>query len=405
MAVNRRRNAQSHTLSRAGRLIRQPGGYQSFVPAPLPPDPPLQLDGELLSLLSDANLAVGRLDGIAENVPDPDLFVAMYVNREAVLSSQIEGTQSTLEDLLAVDLGSQAHEIPEDVDEVVNYVRAMNFGLGRLTTLPLSLRLIREIHAQLLQGARGAHHTPGEFRTTQNWIGAPGAAITSAMFVPPTAADMHKALHDFELFLHEESTYPLLVEVGLAHAQFETIHPFLDGNGRVGRLLITFLLVHGDVLHRPLLYLSYYFKLHRAEYYDRLTAIRVAGDWEGWLRFFLRGVAETAAEAKHTAQKIFDLRERHRELVLAHNLSPNGLNLLALLFRRPLVNVNLVATTLEISYQTANVLVGRFEDLDLLQETTGGRRGRVFRYGPYMSLFVDPDPTPLSGGELQATAP
>jgi Fic family protein len=375
------------------------------VPAQLPPDPALRLDGELLSLLSDANLAVGRLDGIAENVPYPDLFVAMYVNREAVLSSQIEGTQSTLEDLLAVDLGSQTHEIPEDVDEVVNYVHAMNFGLDRLTTLPLSLRLIREIHAQLLQGPRGARHTPGEFRTTQNWIGAPGAAITSATFVPPTASDMRKALHDFERFLHADPVYPLLVEVGLAHAQFETIHPFLDGNGRVGRLLITFLLVHGDVLHRPLLYLSYYFKLHRAEYYDRLMAIRIAGDWEGWLMFFLRGVAETATEAKQTAQKIFDLRERHRQLVLTHNLAPNGLNLLALLFRQPLINVNLVATKLDVSYQTANVLVGRFEDLDLLQETTGGRRGRVFRYGPYMSLFADPDPASSPSHELQATTP
>jgi len=403
MTARRGRNNPSHPSGRAGRLAQQ-AGYRSFVPAPLPPDPPLQLDGELLSLLSDASLAVGRLDGIAENVPDPDLFVAMYVNREAVLSSQIEGTQSTLEDLLAVDLGSRAHEIPEDVDEVVNYVSAMNFGLKRLTTLPLSLRLIREIHAHLLQGTRGDRHTPGEFRTTQNWIGAPGAAIASATFVPPTVADMREALHDFELFMHDDPVYPLLVEVGLVHAQFETIHPFLDGNGRVGRLLITFLLVHGDALHRPLLYLSYYFKLHRAEYYDRLTAIRIAGDWEGWLKFFLRGVAVTATEAKQTAQKIFDLRERHRELVLAHSLTPNGLNLLSLLFRRPLVNVNLVASSLEISYQKANTLVGRFADLGLLQETTGGRRSRVFRYGPYMSLFIDPDPVPLDD-ELQVTTP
>ena len=382
----------SSVPSRAGRFARQ-YGYEAFLPAALPPDPPLRLDDELLRLISDASLAVGRLDGIAENVPDPDLFVAMYVNREAVLSSQIEGTQSTLEDLLAVDLDAQARGAG-DVEEIVNYVRAMNFGLDRLKTLPLSLRLVREIHAQLLQGTRGARHTPGEFRATQNWIGASGAAIAKATFIPPAVPDMHDALRDLERYLHADSIYPPLVEVGLVHAQFETIHPFLDGNGRVGRLLITFLLVHGEVLRLPLLYLSYYFKLHRAEYYDRLMAIRVSGDWEGWLKFFLRGVAETADEARRTAQRILDLRERHRELVLRHSLAPNGLNLLSLLFRSPLVNVRLVARSLDVSYQTANVLVGRFEDLDLLRETTGGRRGRIFRYDPYMSLFVDPDPQP-----------
>ncbi len=203
MVASGKRDNPTRDSVRAGRFVKQ-SGHHSFLPAPLPPDPALRLDGELLSLLSDANLAVGRLDGIAENVPDPDLFVAMYVNREAVLSSQIEGTQSTLEDLLAVDLGSQAHGIPEDVDEVVNYVHAMNFGLDRLTTLPLSLRLIREIHGQLLQGTRGSHHAPGEFRTTQNWIGAPGALITQRDIRTADGADMHEALSDFELFLHDD---------------------------------------------------------------------------------------------------------------------------------------------------------------------------------------------------------
>jgi Fic family protein len=195
------------------------------------------------------------------------------------------------------------------------------------------------------------------------------------------------------LFLNAPSARPLLLEVGLAHAQFETIHPFLDGNGRVGRLLITFLLVHENALHRPLLYLSYYFKLHRAEYYDRLMAIRLNGDWEGWLKFFLRGVAQTASEASSTAQEIFDLRELHRRLVIDRKLTSNGLDLLALLYRRPLVTVRLVANELNISYQTANVLVGRFENLGLLQETTGAKRGRVFRYGPYLRLFADPMPS------------
>jgi len=378
-------------------------GYRAFAPKPLPPEPPIYIDGELLHLLSRADMAVGRLDGIAQNVPDPDLFVAMYVNREAVLSSQIEGTQSTLEDLLAVGLDADGRHVPADVDEVVNYVAAMNHGLERLDTLPVSLRLIKEIHERLLRGVRGDHRTPGEFRRTQNWIGPPGAPITAATFVPPSIPDMTEALRDFELFLNTQPVFPVLIEVGLVHAQFETIHPFLDGNGRVGRLLITFLLVHRLALHRPLLYLSYYFKLHRAEYYDRLMAIRVDGDWEGWLKFFLRGVVDTAVEARSTAQKIFDLRERHRQLVLDKKLASNGLSLLSLLYRRPLINVSLVADDLEVSYQTANTLVRRFEEMGLLQETTGAKRGRVFRYSPYLELFADPTELPSEVGAAIAT--
>jgi Fic family protein len=382
---------------RAGHYVAQTG-YGAFAPKPLPPEPPIHIDGELLHLLSRADMAVGRLDGIAQNVPDPDLFVAMYVNREAVLSSQIEGTQSTLEDLLAVGLDADARHISADVDEVVNYVAAMNHGLDRLGTLPVSLRLIKEIHERLLQGARGAHRNPGEFRRTQNWIGPQGASMAAATFVPPSVPDMNEALRDFEMFLNAPPAYPLLIEIGLVHAQFETIHPFLDGNGRVGRLLITFLLVHHQALHRPLLYLSYYFKLHRTEYYDRLMAIRVGGDWEGWLKFFLRGIAETAVKARSTAQKIFDLREQHRRLVLDRKRASNGLDLLALLYRRPLVNVGLIANELQVSYQTANTLVHRFEEMELLQETTGAKRGRVFRYSPYLELFVDPVGVPSGVG-------
>jgi Fic family protein len=404
-------SAQTRNANRAGRVVRQPSGYVAFVPAPLPPDPPLEIDEQMLTLVADATLALGRLDGIAENVPDPDFFVAMYVNREAVLSSQIEGTQSTLDDLLAVDIAPGTRGLPDDVEEVVNYVNAMNYGLSRLATLPLSLRLIREIHAELLKGGRGAHRTPGEFRKTQNWIGPEGAPLSQATFVPPPVPAMHEALDNFERFLHSDRRAPLLMDAGLAHAQFETIHPFLDGNGRVGRLLITFLLVHGGALQRPLLYLSYYFKLRRAEYYDRLMAVRLDGDWEGWLRFFLRGVSETATEARVTAQQIFDLREEHRQLVLDQSIAPNGLNLLALLFRRPLINVALVARELDVSFQTANVLVGRFDELDLLQEITGARRGRIFRYEPYVRLFREPEPTQdqivepettEAGGESQA---
>jgi Fic family protein len=373
---------------RAGTFVAQPSGYRAFLPAPLPPDPPIALEGELLSLLSTADIALGRLDGVVKVIPDPEFFIAMYVRREAVLSSQIEGTESTLEDLLEVELKPDAQD-RGDVGEIVNYVAAMNHGLAQLHELPLSLRLIGEIHAELLRGGRGERATPGEFRRTQNWIGPKGASLKQATFVPPPVAEMKEALYALEQFLYTEPAPPLLVLAGLAHAQFETIHPYLDGNGRVGRLLITFLLVHGGALRAPLLYLSYYLKLHRAEYYDRLMAIRTNGDWEGWLRFFLRGVAETAREAADTAERIFELRENHRTLVLAET-GTNGLKLLSLLFQRPLVNVNLATNELGVTFPTANRLVARFEELGLLSEMTGQRRSRIFRYEPYLRLFDEP---------------
>ncbi len=371
--------------NRAGTFVTQPGGYRAFYPAALPPEPPLATDSEIVPLLSDAAIALGRLDGVVRVIPDPDFFVSMYVRREAVLSSQIEGTQSTLEDLLEAELEPQRDPLG-DVGDIVNYVGAMNWGLERLDDLPLSLRLIREIHGELLKNGRGAHATPGEFRTTQNWIGPSGASLSKASFVPPPVPAMLEALHDFEAFLHADEAGALLLKVGLAHAQFETIHPFLDGNGRVGRLLITLLLVHEKALRAPLLYLSYYFKLHRAEYYDRLTAIRSSGDWEGWMRFFLTGVSVTAEEATRTAEQIFELRERHR--VTAMELgSANGLKLLAEMFQRPLTNIRRVADHLEVSYPTASRIVSKFEDAGLLREVTGRKRSRLFRYDPYLRLF------------------
>jgi Fic family protein len=269
---------------RAGRYIQQSTGYRAFVPAPLPPDPPLAYDGELQTSLSTADRDLARLDAIAALLPNPDLFVAMYVRHEAVLSSQIEGTQSTLEDVLAFEADAVRDDTPKDVEEVVNYVRAMNHGLARLPELPLSLRLLREIHAELMQGVRGGDKSPGEFRISQNWIGGRNSTLANASFVPPPPHELMNALGALEKFLHEaRSRVPLLVRCGLAHAQFETIHPFLDGNGRVGRLLITLMLCEDGALSRPLLYLSLYLKAHRAEYYDRLTAIRAQGHWEQWL--------------------------------------------------------------------------------------------------------------------------
>lgn len=344
----------------------------------------------MLAVLSSADQALGRLDGVIQTLPNPDLFVAMYVRREAVLSSQIEGTQSTLQDLLAAELEPAIPGLPDDVEEVVNYVRAMNYGIERLATLPLSKRLIREIHAELLRSGRGAHRMPGEFRRDQNWIGPEGAPIERATYIPPPVPEMQSALDDLERFLNDDHGLPVLVHVGLAHAQFETIHPFIDGNGRVGRLLITFQLVQRRVLHRPLLYLSHYLKQHRAEYYDRLMAIRLSGDWEGWMRFFLIGVNQTAIEATETARSILELRERDRALV-QEGTGLNGVRLHDLLFDRPLVNVNLVRDALGVSFATANNLVSRFEGAGLLREITGGRRGRVFSYDRYLALLAEGD--------------
>jgi Fic family protein len=336
-------------------------------------------------------------------MPNPDLFVAMYVRREAVLSSQIEGTQSTLDDLLAVEVQPRIVEIGHDVDEIVNYVRAMNYGLERLTDLPLSLRLIREIHAELLRGVRGANKQPGEFRRDQNFIAPAGVAdIRDATFVPPPVPAMKEALHNLEAFLHDDDL-PALLHAGIAHAQFETIHPFMDGNGRVGRLLITFLFVHRGVLHRPLLYLSLYLKRHRLDYYEALMAVRHEGDWESWLTFFVRGVAETAEEASVKARAIVELRERQRASILADGSSANALRLLDLLYGQPIVDVSLVRNRLGLAFGTANKLIEQLERLGFVREITGRRRDRLFRFEPYLKLFED-DESRLVPGETQETA-
>jgi Fic family protein len=374
---------------RSGRYVKQVEGYSAFIPAPLPPDPPIKMDDpELIRLLSDADRALGRLDGSTSILPNPDLFVAMYVRQEAVLSSQIEGTQSTLEDVLQFEIDVKGQEIPKDVEEVVNYIRAMNYGLERLKEFPLCLRLIREIHSHLVDGVRGGDRTPSEFRKSQNWIGPAGCNLATASFIPPPVTEMHQALDNLEKFLHDTTSFPVLILCGLAHAQFETIHPFLDGNGRIGRLLITFLLCERKILQRPLLYLSHYLKAHRIEYYDRLMAIRTDGDWEGWLKFFLRGIYEVSQSATATARSILNLRETHREIIGQKISSSNyGLRLLDLLFQQPIVTVRLVEEHLQCAYVTASKTVDQFVELGLLKEITGWQRNRLYRYEPYMALF------------------
>lgn len=384
-------NADENKLNRAGRYLRQPTGYRAFIPAPLPPMPPLDLSGPLRDKLSQADYALGRLDGAVLTLPNPDLFVFMSVRKEAVLSSQIEGTQSSLQNLLAAEAQLFDPDTPKDVTEVVNYVRAMNHGLARLSDLPVSVRLILEIHAELMQGMRGGRLTPGELRTSQNWIGPVGCTLATASFVPPPPHDVPQALSDLERFLHDGGGLPPLIQVGLAHAQFETIHPFLDGNGRVGRLLIAFLLTEKRLLAKPVLYLSHYFKQHRAEYYERLQTVRDAGDWEGWLAFFLDAVIEVSQQATHTAAAILKMREDYRARITENlgRAAANGQRVMDRLFDHPIVSVATVREWLSLTPAGAHQIVNRLEDIGLLREITGYTRNRRFRFEPYLRLFEE----------------
>jgi Fic family protein len=374
--------------TRAGHYELQPQGYRSFVSEPLPPRD-LRVDPELQTLVSQADLALGRLDGAVGILPDPDLFVAQYVRREAVLSSQIEGTQASLMDVLEYEAQLERAEKRMDVDEIVNYIRAMNHGLDLLHRLPLSRRLLCEVHGVLMKGVRGGEpaKTPGEFRRSQNWIG--GGSPAAARFVPPPADVVGDLFANLENFLHDPEPMPALLKAGIAHAQFETIHPFLDGNGRIGRLLITFWLVERGILQGPLLYTSLYFKEHRDEYIDRLQAIRDDGDWEGWLAFFVDGVGQVATEATETATRILQLREVDRARIVAElpRRSGSALTLLDDLFKRPAITVNSVIEALGVSKPTAGALVRDLADIGLLQELTGRQRNRIFAYRQYLDLF------------------
>lgn len=374
--------------TRAGCYERQRTGYRAFVPKPLPPDPPLRWDVDLLRSLSEADRAVGRLDGLARSLPDPDLFVAMYVRREAVLSSQIEGTQSSLDDVLAFEVNAPGTAHPTDITETVNYVRAMRTGIHLLETLPLSGRLIRAMHEELLEGVRGQERSPGGFRRTQNWIGPEGCTLSNATFVPPAPDDLGSAFAALERFLNDES-HPPLVVAALTHAQFETIHPFLDGNGRVGRLLITLVLVERQVLSRPLLYLSLFLRQNRSEYYERLDAIRARGDWEGWLRFFLTGVSVAATDAIRVATGVAEMRDRDVRLAASERLGRYSLPLLDLLAEQPLMTVKYAVGCIGGTPTTIGGLLDKLTELAVIEEVTGQRRNRIYRYSRYLDLFTE----------------
>jgi Fic family protein len=378
---------RSHT--RAGRLIQQLEGYKAFEPADLPPSPPLRIDIDLLSKLSAADTAVGRLDGLARTLPSADLFLAMYARHEALLSSRIEGTECTMDDLLSFEL-LPAREPTLDVTEVVNYVAALRHGIARLDELPLCNRILRETHGVLLRTGRGSDKSPGEFRRTQNWIGPGGCTLNTATFVPPPPHVMSVSMGTLERFVHA-TNLPTLITAGLAHAQFETIHPFLDGNGRTGRLFISLLLHQRQTLTKPVLYLSAFLKRHQAEYFNRLTAVRETGDWEGWLAFFLAGVAESAIGAATTAGAILSLREADRERLGALKSSTNYGAILDALYGQPIVNVGWVQNIIGVSPTTANKVLDHFCAVGVLREITGSKRNRMYRYDQYVNLFESSD--------------
>ena len=376
-------------------IVTVVGGEEvrAFVPAPLPPSTPLVMDGPLVMALDEASRSLGRFDGAVRHLPDATLLIYSYVRKEAVLSSQIEGTQSSLVDLMRHELGAAPGVPLDDVLEVSRYVAALDHALGRMADpagLPLCNRLLREAHRILLTGARGADRRPGEFRTSQNWIG--GRRPGTAVFVPPPAPEAHEAISELEKFLHADDDYlPPLVRAGLAHVQFETIHPFLDGNGRIGRMLITLMLISRGVLATPALYLSLYFKQHRSRYYELLGRVRTEGDWSAWLLFFLEGIRSTADAALSTTERLEALVERDRAAIRsrAGRAAGSALRVHAALARTPISNVRETMRRTELSKPAVQGALQRLSDYRITREVTGQRRNRIFAYTEYLDILSE----------------
>jgi len=383
-------NPETFRDSLAGRVVHSiKGQYWAYVPNPLPPK--LAWTPGLVIALSDADRALGELSGLGRSIPNPHLLMIPFVRREAVLSSRIEGTQASLSDLYAYEAAQlPLFEQAPDVREVYNYVQALEYGLERLRTFPLSLRLIREIHEHLMTGVRGEHQTPGEFRRSQNWIGPPGCTLNDATYVPPPVPEMLKALDKFERFLHAPASLPPLVRLGLIHYQFEAIHPFLDGNGRVGRLLVTLLLCAWNLLSEPLLYLSAYFAAHQQTYYGLLLSVSQQDSWETWLTFFLNGVSSQARDAVARAQRMQNLREDYREQFQTARAAARLLQVVDLLFALPLLTVHQVEDTLNVSTPTAQGYINRLEDAGILREITGQARNRVYQADKVLEVIEAP---------------
>lgn len=371
---------------KAGKLVRQKGGYDAFIPYPLPPE--IQYDDELHLLLSRADAALARLDGVTEVLPNPDIFVAMYVKKEALLSAQIEGTQVSLQGVLEFEANLKPKEDLRDIREVINYIGAMNYGIAQLQKGDLNLNLINESHKTLIAGTRGSDKKPGKYKDVQNFLGTPGGSIFQASFIPPPPEKIGQLMSELETFIRQKDKLPVLIKIALIHAQFETIHPYLDGNGRMGRLLITYYLYWTKSLSKPLLYLSFYLKKYKPEYAEHLNKIRFHDDWESWLKFFLRGVIEVSENAIQSAREIIALKENSIKKLIEYKVGgTNAIRLLDLLFDNPTVSIREVAEKLDISLVAANKLVNKMVELGILQEITGKERYQKFAFIDFIRII------------------
>lgn len=375
--------------NRAGTRVSNLSGemaYESFRPASLPPDPPIQVGGELLTKLIDANKKVAILEGLSSRIPNMSLFVSMYVRKEALLSSQIEGTQCTLEDILNPLIENNTNR---DVSDVVNYIRATEFALERLKTLPLCNRLIKETHAVLLESVRGQEKTPGEFRYSQNWIGGQGSTIKNARYIPPNPNDMLTAMSDLEKYINNDDSLDPLIQAALIHYQFETIHPFLDGNGRVGRLLITLFLMEKGILTTPALYISYYLKMNRVEYYDRMTQVRRTGDYEQWVTFFLQAFADSAEDAIRTIDQLTALHDTNllKFDTLTKRQRSSVLKVFTYLESNPIIDIQKTADFLKVSYNTVSKIVSILIEKGILEQTAKSGKAKIYSYTAYLNIL------------------
>lgn len=359
--------------------------YQSFVPSPLPPTPPIEISEDILEQLIKANSQLAILESVATRIPDVDLFVSMYVRKEALMSSQIEGTQATLEDVLDPLIEDNTNR---NVADVVNYIKATEYAIRRLHELPLCNRLLKETHAILMEGVRGQEKNPGEFRCSQNWIGGKGSTLRNAKYIPPSPDDMTEAMSDLEKYINADDRLDGLIRAALIHYQFETIHPFLDGNGRIGRLLITLFLMEKKILTTPALYISYFLKKNRVEYYDRMTEVRSKGNYEQWVKFFLQALAESAKDAIAAIDELTALHDKNVDLVAGMGrASKNAMLVFRYLEANPIIEIGKTAEALGITFGTASNVVERLSSAGILEQTTTGRRNRTFAYKDYLAIL------------------
>jgi Fic family protein len=375
-------------MGRSGELITNLSGeaaYQSFKPSPLPPNPELNINSDIVKKLVEANRDLVRLDTAAKLIPNVELFISMYVRKEALISSQIEGTQCTLDDILDPDIDGNSNL---DVGDVINYVRACTYAINRLNKLPLCNRLLREIHGELLAGVRGQEKNPGEFRRSQNWIGAANCTLREARYIPPNVEDMNDALNDLERYMNDGDDYDPLIRIALIHYQFETIHPFLDGNGRVGRLMILLYLMEQGYISKPIIYISYFLKKNQIEYYDRISEVRRSGNYEQWIAFFLEAVSAAAKDSLATVEKLSELHDRNSgKLPITTRTNDNVRRVFDYIEQYPIIDIKRTAAALEVSYNTASAAVGKLVHVGILKETTNAARNRVFAYEEYLEIL------------------